>query len=375
VDAWLAHLGAGGLSAATIGGYRRDVEGMAVRIAPRSKGVQAPQAMQGVQATQAGNGVQATRAGNGVQATQAGNGVQATQAGNGVQATQAGDVARLRLGDLSKAVICAAFESWAADHATASVLRAHSAWLSFFDFLVTADALDGNPMAVVAKPKRPPAMARAIRDPDAAARLLATAAVADGRSRAPWPERDVALVATFCVTGIRAGEAVGLDLASLTGTPGVDRRLAVSGSDGRARSIPVHDPLEAALGDYLTSRSARFPDLALDEPSAALFVDARGRRLSADQVKYLIERLYVRAGLRARVPAGALVHALRHTFAVSAIKAGADLLELQTLLGHASLDATRRYLDATADDLRTVTAVHPGHVALERHLRSRARPG
>jgi hypothetical protein len=62
-----------------------------------------------------------------------------------------------------------------------------------------------------------------------------------------------------------------------------------------------------------------------------------------DQIKYLIERLYVRAGLRARVPAGALVHALRHSFATSALEAGADVVELQTLLGHASLDTTRRY--------------------------------
>ncbi len=117
------------------------------------------------------------------------------------------------------------------------------------------------------------------------------------------------------------------------------------------------------------TRRARFPHHDLDHLATRLFVDVRGRGLSVDQVKYLIERLYIRAGLRARVPAGALVHALRHTFATSALEAGADVVELQTLLGHASLDTTRRYLDATAEGLRQVVRGHPGQVALPEHLR------
>jgi integrase/recombinase XerC len=75
------------------------------------------------------------------------------------------------------------------------------------------------------------------------------------------------------------------------------------------------------LEAYLATRRSRFEHHDLDHPATPLFVDVRGRGLSADQVKYLIERRYARAGLRARVPAGALVHALRHTFATSALEA------------------------------------------------------
>jgi site-specific recombinase XerD len=86
--------------------------------------------------------------------------------------------------------------------------------------------------------------------------------------------------------------------------------------------------------------------------------------MNVDQIRYLVEKLYVRSGIRAQVPAGALVHALRHTFATSALEAGADVVELQELLGHASLETTRRYLSATAQGLRHVIEAHPGQAAL-----------
>jgi site-specific recombinase XerD len=71
------------------------------------------------------------------------------------------------------------------------------------------------------------------------------------------------------------------------------------------------------LEAYLATRRARFEHHDVDHPAPPLFVDVRGRGLSVDQVKHLIEQLYVRAGLRARVPAGALDHGLRHSFATS----------------------------------------------------------
>jgi hypothetical protein len=70
--------------------------------------------------------------------------------------------------------------------------------------------------------------------------------------------------------------------------------------------------------------------------------------------------------VRGQVPQGALVHALRHTFATSALDHGVDVVELQELLGHSSLDTTRRYLDATAAGLREAIAAHPAQAALKR---------
>jgi integrase/recombinase XerC len=309
VTAWLTDLGAAKPSPNTLAGYRRDLTGVAGRLT----------ALEGLE--------------------------------------------EAHLDDLVRPALRAAFASWASDHAAASVRRAHSAWSSFFDFLVAEGLLEGNPMAAIPKPKTPSILPRSIRARDAVARILTTAAQADPRARDPWPTRDLAVAATFCVTGIREAEAVALDLGSLDGEPGA-RRLEVVGKGGKARPIPIAPLLDTVLADYLAERHDRFPREDLDHPATALFVDVRGRRLSVDQIRYLIERLYVRAGIRAHIPAGALVHALRHTFATQALEAGADVVELQELLGHASLETTRRYLSATAQGLRHVIAGHPSQAAL-----------
>ncbi|MDA8063684.1 MAG: tyrosine-type recombinase/integrase [Actinomycetota bacterium] len=310
LDAWMSDLGASKPSPHTLAAYRRDIAGIAGRLAERKGHPE------------------------------------------------------LQVCDLDRSALRAAFASWASDHATASVRRAHSAWSGLFEFLVSEGILDGSPMPAIPKPKTPSTLPRSIRGRDALTTLLRTAAVADPRSRNPWPERDVALLATFCVTGIREAEATALDLGSVQGEPGA-AWLEVVGKGGKERSVPIDESLEALLDRYLVDRRRReLPGDDLDHPSTAMFVDVRARRMSVDQVRYLVEHLYVRAGIRSRVPAGALVHALRHTFATSALQAGADVVELQELLGHASLETTRRYLSATAQGLRHVIRAHPSQEAV-----------
>jgi integrase/recombinase XerC len=312
LEAWIVNLGAAKPSPATLLAYRRDVEGIGARLAILE---------------------------------------------------DLGQLADVSLADLQRPALRAAFASWASDHAAASVRRAHSAWSNLFDFLVAEGVMDGNPMAAIPKPKAPMVLPRSIRARDAVARLLQTAAEEDSRARHPWPRRDLALVATFCVTGIREAEATSLDVGSLAGEPGA-RRLEVRGKGGKTRPIPIDALLDQVLSDYQLERADRFPEHDLDRPSTPLFVDVHGRRLSVDQVRYIVDRLYVRAGIRAQVPAGALVHALRHTFATAALEAGADVVELQELLGHASLETTRRYLSATGQGLRHVIQAHPNQAAL-----------
>lgn len=313
------NLGAAKPSAATLSGYRRDVTGITARLAVL-EGIEEPRAVS--------------------------------------------------LGDVNHQALRAAFASWASDHAAASLRRAHSAWSGFFEFLVSEGVLDGNPMAAIPKPKTPTSLPRSIRAPDAVGRLFRVAGEIDPTARDPWPARDLALIATFCVTGVREAEAAALSIGSLAGEAGA-RRLEVVGKGRKVRPVPLDPALDDVLEVYLKQRAVRFPEERLDHPATPLFVDTRGRRMSVDQIRYLVEKLYVRAGIRASVPAGALVHALRHTFATSALEAGADVVELQELLGHASLETTRRYLSATAQGLRHVIAAHPSQAALRRSIAGR----
>jgi integrase/recombinase XerD len=171
------------------------------------------------------------------------------------------------------------------------------------------------------------------------------------------------------VTGIREAEASGLNIGSLDGDKGA-RRIEVRGKGGKVRPIPIDTALETVIDEYMKQRRQRFPREDVNHPGTALFVDVRAKRLTVHQIRYLVEKLYVRAGIRAQVPTGALVHALRHTFATEALEAGADVVELQELLGHASLETTRRYLSATAQGLRQVIQAHPSQAALRDSLRS-----
>lgn len=296
-----------------------------------------------------------------------------------------GDVDGLTVADLTSSRLRRAFGAWTATHAVASARRAHSAWTRFFDHLTEAGIVDGNRMAGV-----PKATARASADdvtgrgddirslPGDAAEirraLLEAAATplprdadlepgselaarqTDPRTRVaperhPWPERDVALVATFLFTAARLGEVCSLNNGSLTGRRG-DWTLTILGKGGKRRQVAVHRQLEAAIDAYRDSdRFAKVGSLAGPAP---LLVAWDGERLTTNQVQYRIWKLYRQTGLEAQRSPGALVHALRHTVAVQLVEQGVPTPAVQEFLGHASQDTTMQYVRKVARDQQRI---------------------
>jgi integrase/recombinase XerD len=114
-----------------------------------------------------------------------------------------------------------------------------------FEELVDDELLERNPMRGVPKPKAPQSAPGAIRHESPAAALLAVAATEDPPAKGSkrWPQRDVGIVGTFRVTGIRLEELVALKLDSITGPAGA-RRLQVTGKGKKDGAIPIVPGLE-----------------------------------------------------------------------------------------------------------------------------------
>jgi integrase/recombinase XerD len=90
-----------------------------------------------------------------------------------------------------------------------------------------------------------------------------------------------------------------------------------------------------------------------------LWVDNNGDRLTIGKLEYLVRRAYKAAGINSHRPAGALIHALRHTFATRLVENGVSSVEVMSLLGHADLQTTQRYVATRPDHLRSAVAANP----------------
>ena len=266
------------------------------------------------------------------------------------------DVAELNVRTLRRAFAAVSHQS------AATISRTWSTWNQLFTFLVAEGVLPGNPMAAVEKPRVPRSRPKSITGDDSIRLLLETAAKGRETARDPWPERDLAVVVTLITCGLRLAELLSLNLRSLDGPAG-ERVIGVRGKGNKERTVPLEPEVEAILNQYFETRQRRFPGrIAADAP---LFVANNGEAMRRGGLQYLIEQLYREAGIRTRVPAGALVHALRHTFATSLARNGASGTELQRLLGHESLATTQRYVDATAREVREAARSNDAYRVLD----------
>ncbi|OBJ03385.1 site-specific tyrosine recombinase XerD [Mycobacterium alsense] len=205
-------------------------------------------------------------------------------------------------------------------------------------------------------------VARAVRPPTPGRRLpksltidqvlaLLEGAGGDSPSDGPLTLRNRALLELLYSTGSRISEAVGLDVDDIDTE---DRSVLLRGKGGKQRLVPVGRPAVQAVDAYLVRGR---PDLARrGRGTPAIFLNARGGRLSRQSAWQVLQDAAERAG----ITSGVSPHMLRHSFATHLLEGGADVRVVQELLGHASVTTTQIYTQVTVHALREVWAgAHP----------------
>lgn len=222
----------------------------------------------------------------------------------------------------------------------ASMARVVSSIRGFAKFLVEEGVLASDPAESLLVPKQPKRLPKALSVAQVEALLAAT----DGDD--PVRMRDKALLELLYATGARVSEAVALDVDDLIGADGTPELIRVIGKGDKQRIVPVGSFARSAVEAYLVR--AR-PLLATGRSgSPALFLGARGARLSRQNAWLVIRAAAERAGITVEVSP----HSLRHSFATHLLAGGADVRVVQELLGHASVATTQLYTHVNADGLR-----------------------
>ena len=167
----------------------------------------------------------------------------------------------------------------------------------------------------------------------------------------PLALRDRALLEVLYGTGARISEAVGLDVDDLD----LDAAsVLLRGKGSKQRIVPVGRPAVSAVEAYLVRGRPALAAAGTGTP--ALFLNARGGRLTRQSAWSILAAAVQRSGVTAEVSP----HTLRHSYATHLLDGGADVRVVQELLGHASVTTTQIYTLVTVDRLREVYAVaHP----------------
>jgi integrase/recombinase XerD len=216
-------------------------------------------------------------------------------------------------------------------YASSTVARKMAAIKSFFNFLIGEGQLRGDPGARMTAPRVEKYTPRSITPAEVERLLEQPAKEGDTAARRPEAARDRAMLETLYATGMRVSELVALDCEDVNL---LEHHMRCAGRTTRERLVPLRERAVEAIDHYMFQ--AR-PLLVLREENA-LFLNHRGNRLTRQGFWLILKSYASKADIADITP-----HTLRHTFATHALGRGADLREVQQLLGHVSISTTQVY--------------------------------
>ena len=230
-------------------------------------------------------------------------------------------------------------------YARKTVARKASSLRRYFRWAERTGRVATDPTIGTVVPIRERRLPRVLRSEELGALLdRPRAAVADD-SRARY-QRDIAVLELLYGSGLRVSEVCAIRSGDIDWER---RRLTVSGKGSKQRIVPLSEPAAAALSEWIADGREEMADPSVAED--AVFVNLHGRPINAQAVRRLVDR---RASVKTNP------HALRHTFATHLLDGGADLRQVQELLGHADLGSTQIYTHVSRERLRSVVeGSHP----------------
>jgi integrase/recombinase XerD len=213
-------------------------------------------------------------------------------------------------------------------YTASSVARKAAAIKSFFHFLLARGLISADPTAKLESPKVKKRLPQTLTEEEVE-RLLDT----PSQKSSPKNLRDKALLYVLYATGMRVTEVVTLEVSDARLD---DSILLCPTKDGKPRELPLDEETRDILADYLENGR---PHLVKSKDENALFLNHRGQQLTRQGLWLIIKAYAHEANLGDKVTP----HTLRHSFAAHQLESGAELREVQQLLGHANISTTQVY--------------------------------
>jgi integrase/recombinase XerD len=220
----------------------------------------------------------------------------------------------------------------------ATIHRKSACLRSFYRHLRREGLRESDPTAALSAPRRSRKLPQVLTRGEVE-RLLS-----QPRGTDPHALRDRALLELMYASGLRASEAIGLELGDVDVE---ERVLRARGKGSKERIVPIGQAALRAVGAYLERGR---PQLVKNRPEQHLFVNFRGGQLTRQGLYKIVRRHAASAGLADRMSP----HTLRHTFATHLLAGGCDLRSVQEMLGHADVSTTQLYTHLSSDRLKDV---------------------
>lgn len=235
--------------------------------------------------------------------------------------------------------------------AKTSNARALSAVRTFFRHLHRHAGITNAVPLQISGPKLDKPLPKAPNEAQASAALEGL----ERSERLAWiAARDHALAILLYGCGLRISEALSLTIGDVTQG---QTSLRIVGKGGKERQVPMLNIVAKSLEDYLS----KSPHHWRDDKTIPLFMGARGKKLQPAVFQRTVQTLRRKLGL----PESLTPHAMRHAFATHLLSRGAELRDIQELLGHSSLSTTQRYTHVDAS--RLLAAYEAAHPSAKQH--------